>query len=126
MSIKRDPPKSAPGEDYDNARHQDLPRVGAGLAQPSDLRPCGITSTGRAFPVNLAPNIPTSGLRVIRMNAEGAHLRDGDKLGISGDGYLWAFLGNLTPNSVRTTVAAVLSDTSGRMRPLVLRPSGSL
>jgi len=25
-----------------------------------------------------------------------------------------------TPNSVRTTVAAVLSDTSGRMRPLVL------
>jgi len=52
------------------------------------------------------------------MNAEGAHLRDGDKLGISGDGYLWAFLGNLTPNSVRTTVAAVLSDTSGRMRPL--------
>src|SRR5713101_3624948 len=67
-----------------------------------------------------------SGLRVIRMNVEGAHLRDGDKLGISGDGYLWAFLGNLTPNSVRTTVAAVLSDTSGRMRPLVLRPSGSL
>jgi len=36
----------------------------------------------------------------------------------SGDGYLWAFLGNLTPNSVRTAVAAVLSDTSGRMRPL--------
>jgi hypothetical protein len=60
----------------------------------------------------------TSGWRVIRMNAEGSHLRDGDKLGISGDGYLWAFLGNLTPNSVRATVAAYFQTPRGECASL--------
>jgi len=52
------------------------------------------------------------------MNAEGAHLRDGDKLGISGDGYLWAFLGNLTPNSVAPPWLRYFPTPRGECAPL--------